>query len=155
MSFRVGETDGGNIIAGIDSFIHQDNTQLAYASDMNISEDYLLEGVQSLGYYGFRELMSLGYDLNFTLGTFLLRGADIAGNLSLPGWQHNGTNNINSPTTGLYTFTGFDVHDITTILFTILGAKYGGGDLSVAQGSLITRQTRWRARYMLPGLAVS
>jgi hypothetical protein len=41
------------------------------------------------------------------------------------------------------------------ILFTIIGAKYGGGDLSVAQGALMTRQTRWRARYVLPGLNVS
>ena len=84
MGFREGETPGGNVTAGIDCFVMQDNTVLAYSTDLNISEDYLLEGIQSLGYYGFREFMSLGYDLNFTLGTFLLRGADIAGNLSLP-----------------------------------------------------------------------
>lgn len=98
--------------------------------------------------------MSLGYDLNFTLGTFLLRGADVAGNVSLPGWQPDGNNNINSPDTGLYTFTGLDVHSLT-VLFTILQAKYGGGDLAVTQGALMTRQTRWRARQMLPGLQTS
>jgi hypothetical protein len=63
MSFREGITPGGVVTAGIDCFIMQDNTILAYSTDMNISEDYLLEGVQTLGYYGFRDLMSLGYDL--------------------------------------------------------------------------------------------
>lgn len=154
MSFREGNTAGGDVLAGIDCFILQDNTQLAFSTDMNISEDYLIEGYQTLGYYGFRGLMSLGYDLNFTLGTFLLRGADIAGSISLPGWQPDGINNINDPDTGLYTFTGLDVHSLT-VLFTVLGAKYGGGDLAIAQGALMTRQTRWRARMMLPGLETS
>jgi hypothetical protein len=103
-------------------------------------------------YYGYRDLLSLGYDCNFTMGTFLLRGADVAGNVSLPGWQPDGNNNINSA--GLYTFTGLDVHTLT-VLFTILGAKYGGGDLTVAQGALMNRQTRWRARQLIPGLNVS
>lgn len=125
---------------------------MAYSTDLNVSEDYMLDGVQSLGYFGFRELLSLGYDLNFTMGTFLLRGADIAGSVSIPGWQPDGTNNINS--SGLYTFTMLDIHTLI-VLGTILGAKYGGGDLNIAQGSLMNRQTRWRARMLLPGLATS
>jgi hypothetical protein len=96
--------------------------------------------------------LSLGYDCNFTLGTFLLRGADVSGNLSIPGWLPDGNNNINS--SGLYTFTGLDVHTLT-VLFTILGAKYGGGDITVAQGALMNRQTRWRAKSLLPGLNMS
>lgn len=154
MGFREGIAPGGVVTAGIDCFVMQDNTILAYSTDLNISEDYLLEGIQSLGYYGYRDLMSLGYDLNFTMGTYLLRGADIAGNLSLPGWQPDGSNNINAPETGLYTFTGLDVHALT-VLFTIMGAKYGGGDLAVSQGALMTRQTRWRGRHLLPGLQTS
>jgi hypothetical protein len=154
MSFREGDTPGGNVLAGIDCLIYQGNTQAAYTTDMNMSEDWQLEGIQTLGTHGFRDFMSLGYDLNFTLGTFLLRGADIAGNISLPGWQPDNTNNINAPSSGLYTFSAVDIHTQTT-LFTVLGGKYGGGDLAVAVGSLMTRQTRWRGRKMLPGLAIS
>jgi hypothetical protein len=152
MAFRTAGEPRGPVGSGIDCLILQDNTILAYATDFNPSEDYMLDGVQTLGYYGFRYFQSLGYDLNITMGQFLLRGANIEGSVSLPGWQSDGNNNINS--SGLYTFTGIDVHTLT-VLFTVIGAKYGGGDLTVAQGSLMTRQTRWRARMMLPGLQTS
>jgi len=152
MAFRTAGEPRGPVGSGIDCFIMQDNTILGYSTDLNVSEDYMLDGVQSLGYFGFRDLLSLGYDCNFTMGTFLLRGADIGGSVSMPGWQPDGSNNINSA--GLYTFTALDIHTLT-VLFTILGAKYGGGDLNVAVGSLMSRQTRWRSRMLLPGLATS
>lgn len=152
MSFRTAGEPRGPVGSGIDCFIMQDNSILAYSTDLNVSEDYMLDGVQSLGYYGYRELLSLGYDCNMTMGTFLLRGADVSGAVSIPGWQPDGSNNINRA--GLYTFTGLDVHTLT-VLFTILGVKYGGGDTTVAQGSLMTRQTRWRSRMLLPGLQTS
>lgn len=87
-----------------------------------------------------------------TMGTFLLRGADIAGSVSLPGWLSDGNNNINS--SGLYTFTILDIHTLI-VLATIVGVKYGGSDTNVAQGALMNRQTRWRARMSLPGLQSS
>lgn len=152
MAFREAGEPRGPVGSGIDCFVMQDNTILAYSTDLNASEDYMLEGIQTLGYYGFRELLSLGYDCNLTMGTFLLRGANIAGSVSIPGWQADGNNNINSA--GLYTFTGLDIHTLT-VLFTILGVKYGGGDLTIAQGALMNRQTRWRARQLLPGLSTS
>lgn len=152
MAFRTAGTPSGPVGSGIDTFIMQDNVVLAYSTDLQVSEDYMNEGIQTLGYYGFREFMSMGYRNNFTMGTFLLRGADIAGSVSLPGWQPDGTININSA--GLYTFTALDIHSLI-VLFTIIGAKYAGGDLSIAQGQLMTRQTRWDARYMLPGLQIS
>lgn len=152
MAFRTAGTPRGPVGSGIDCFVMQDNTILAYSTDLVLNEDYMLDGIQTLGYYGFRDLISLGYDLNMTMGTFLLRGADIAGSVSLPGWQADGNNNINS--NGLYTFTGLDIHSLI-ILFTALGVQYGGGDLNIAQGSLMTRQTRFRGRMLLPGLQVS
>lgn len=152
MAFRTAGDLAGPVGSGIDCFLMQDSTVLAYSTDLNVSEDFMLEGVQTLGYYGFRDLLSLGYDCNMTMGTFLLRGADIAGSVSIPGWQPDGSVNINSA--GLYTFTGLDIHTLT-VLFTIKGCKYGGGDTTIAQGSLMTRNTNWRARYMLPGLATS
>lgn len=152
MSFRTAGTPEGPVGSGIDCFLMQDNTILAYSTDLRISEDYMLEGIQTLGYYGFRDLLSLGYNCEMSMGTFLLRGADIAGSVSLPGWQPDGNNNINSA--GLYTFTGLDVHTLI-VLFTIMGAKYGGGDLNIAQGQLMDRATRWRARMLLPGLQTS
>lgn len=152
MAFRTAGQPQGPVGSGIDCFVMQDNTILAYSTDLQISEDFMLEGVQSLGYYGFRDLLSMGYDCNFSMGTFLLRGSSIEGSVSIPGWQSDGSVNINSA--GLYTFTILSVHDLT-ILATIVGCKYGGGDLAIAQGALMTRQTKWRARYMLPGLNVS
>ena len=152
MAFRSGGEPQGPVGSGIDCFVMQDNTILGYSTEMNINEDYMLDGVQSLGYYGYRDLLSLGYNCDFDLGTFLLRGADIAGSVSMPGWQADGNNNINSA--GLYTFTILDIHTLT-ILSTILGAKYGGGNLTIAVGSLMKRQTRWRARMLIPGLTVS
>jgi len=152
MSFRTAGEPRGPVGSGIDCFVMQDNTILAYSTDLNISEDYMLDGIQTLGYYGFRELLSLGYDANLTMGTFLLRGADIAGSVSIPGWLPSGNNNINS--SGLYQFTGLDIHTLT-VLFTCIGVKYGGGDTTVAQGSLMSRQTRWRCRKVLPGLQTS
>jgi len=152
MAFRSGGEPQGPVGSGIDCFVMQDNTILGYSTEMNINEDYMLDGVQSLGYYGYRDLLSMGYNCDFDLGTFLLRGADIAGSVSMPGWQADGNNNINSA--GLYTFTILDIHTLT-ILSTILGAKYGGGNLTIAVGSLMKRQTRWRARMLIPGLAIS
>jgi hypothetical protein len=152
MSFRTAGTPEGPVGSGIDCFIMQDNTIMAYSTDMHLTEDYMLEGIQTLGNYGFRNFLSLGYNLEMTMGTFLLRGADIAGSVSLPGWQSDGNCNINEA--GMYTFTGLDVHTLI-VLFTIIQAKYGGGDLRVAQGALMDRQTRWRGRCMLPGISVS
>ena len=152
MPFRTAGQAEGPVGSGIDCFLMQDNQVLAYSTDLNVDEDYMLEGIQTLGYYGFRNLVSLGYDCNMTMGTFLLRGADIPEAVAIPGWQSDGNNNINSA--GLYTFTGIDVHTLD-ILFTIVGAKYGGGSLTVAQGSLMTKQTKWRARQMLPGAQTS
>ncbi len=152
MAFRTAGTPEGPVGSGIDCFLMQDNTILAYSTDLNVSEDFMLEGIQTLGFYGFRDFLSMGYSCDFTLGTFLLRGADIDGSVSTPGWQPDGTCNINSA--GLYTFTGLAVHSLT-VLFTLIGAKYSGGDLTVAQGSLMKRATRWKTRYMLPGLNVS
>lgn len=152
MAFRTAGTPQGPVGSGIDCFVMQDNTVLAYSTDLQISEDFMLDGIQTLGYYGYRDLLSLGYDANLTMGTFLLRGSNLAGSVSIPGWQADGSVNINSA--GLYTFTGLSIHDLT-VLFTVVGAKYGGGDTTIAQGSLMSRQTRWRARYVLPGLATS
>lgn len=152
MSFRTAGVPEGPVGSGIDCFLMQDNTILSYSTDLNVTEDLMIDGVQTLGYYGFRDFVSMGYDARFTLGTFLLRGADIAGSLSIPGWSSDGEMQINEA--GLYTFTALDVHTLT-VLFTLMGCKYGGGDLTVAQGSLMRRGTNWRTRMLLPGLQVS
>jgi hypothetical protein len=152
MSFVTAGESRGPVGSGIDCFVMQDNRILGYSVDLSISEDYQLDRVKSLGYFGAREIVSLGYDANFTMGTFLLRGTNISDALSLPGWQSDGNNNINS--SGYFSFTTLDIHTLT-ILTTILGAKYGGGDLSIAQGTLMSRQTRWGAKMVLPGLQTS
>lgn len=152
MAFRTAGEPVGNVGSGIDCFLMQDNSILGYSTNLNLSEDFMLEGIQTLGYYGYRNFMSMGYSCEFSLGTFLLRGANVADALSIAGWQPDGTCNINS--SGYNTFTGFDVHTLS-VLFTIVGAKYSGGELSVAQGELMKRSTKWKSRFCLPGLQTS
>jgi hypothetical protein len=149
MGFRAGTTANGPVGSGIDCFLMQDNTVLGYSTDLNVNEDYMVEGIQTLGYYGYRNFMSMGYKCDFDLGTFLLRGSDIAGSLSIPGWQADGSIVINS--NGLYTFVAHDVSSLTA-LFSLMGAQYTGGSLKVAQGELMTRATKWKSKMMLPGL---
>ena len=152
MSFRTAGQLEGPVGSGIDCFIMQDNTILAYSTELNITEDYMLEGIQTLGSFGFRDILSMGYSCDMDMGTFLLRGANIAGSVSIPGWQADGTQNIN--TAGLYTFTALDIHTLI-VMFTVMGVKYGGGNKTVAQGQLMKHQTRWKSRMLLPGLQVS
>jgi len=157
MAFENGKTANGPVGSGIDCFISQQEKMLGYSTDMNINEDFKVEGIQTLGFYGYRNFMSMGYNCDFDLGTFLLRAALAGGGvmegnaLSTPGWNAEGECNINS--NGLYTFTGADV-STSKILFTLIGCQYTGGSLKIAQGELMTRATKWKARYMLPGLQV-
>jgi hypothetical protein len=152
MAFQKGGQSNGPVGSGIDCFLMQENTLLAYSTELNVSEDWHVEGIQTLGFFGFRNFLSMGYTCEFDLGTFLLRGADIAGSVSMPGFESDGTVNINS--SGLYTFTALDVSTLI-VLFTIMGSQYSGGNLKVAQGELMTRSTKWKARMMLPGLQTS
>jgi hypothetical protein len=64
MAYRSAGSPRGPVGSGIDCFLMQDNTIMAYSTDLNVTEDYQLDGVQTLGYYGFRELLSLSYDCN-------------------------------------------------------------------------------------------
>jgi len=153
MSFRDSGEPIGPVGSGIDCFLMQDNTILGYSTDLSLSEDLMVEGIQTLGYYGFRDFLSMGYDLNMTMGTYLLRGADIAGSVSTPGWQPDGSININGPGS-ISTFTGLDLHTLN-VMFTVIGAKYSGGDTTIAQGALMSKSTRWRGQKMIPGLATS
>ena len=49
MAFRSGGEPVGPVGSGIDCFLMQDNTILGYSTEMNVNEDYMLDGVQSLG----------------------------------------------------------------------------------------------------------
>lgn len=152
MAFRSAGTPAGPVGSGIDCFLMQDNTIMAYSTDLHVTEDYQLAPVISLGYYGPRDILSMGYNVNMTMGTYLLRGADVAGNVSIPGWQPDGNNNINS--NGGFVFTAIDIHTLI-VLFTVLGVKYGGGDMTLAHGALMTRSTNWQAMKLMPGLQMS
>ena len=152
MGFVSGGSPQGPVGSGIDCFVMQGNNILGFSTSMDIDEDYDLEGIQTLGYFGNRYILSKGYNLDFNLDTFLLLGSDIEGALSLPGWMPDGNNNINS--SGLYNFTLLNVHTLT-VLATVMGAKYGGGKLTVAKGELLKRSTKWKGRALIPGLQIS
>ena len=149
MAFKAGTTANGPVGSGIDCILTQDLVQIGYSTDLNINEDYKVEGIQTLGFYGFRNFMSMGYSCEFDMGTFLLRGDDLTGAISLPGWKNDGTIDINS--NGLYDFVGTDASKLTA-LFSLIGCQYTGGSLKIAQGELMTRATKWKAYRMLPGI---
>ena len=158
MTIRSGQTANGPVGSGIDCFIQQDRKVLGYSTDMNISEDYRVEGIQTLGYYGYRNFMSMGYTCEFDLGTFLLRGAggimdgQADGNaLAVPGWSDTTHCEINS--NGLYEFTAVDIR-LNKALFTLIGCQYTGGSMKIAQGELMTRSTKWKAMRLIPGIIV-
>lgn len=150
-TFNLGNEPDGPVGAGIDTLLMQDNRMISYAAGLNVNDDYELQGVRTLSFYGDREFKSLGYNMNFTIDSFILRSI-IDGGLSLPGWQPDGSCNINS--SGLYTFTALDIHTLI-VLYTLIGCKFSGHDLTMAQGQLNTKNTRWRGYAALPGLQTS
>jgi hypothetical protein len=154
MPFYNGSTPEGNapVGAGIDSIIMQDNRILAFTSEFSIDEDFRLESIQTLGFYGARDFKSLSYNANININTYLLLGEDVQGALSIPGWRPDGTSNINS--SGYYAFTAIDIHTLT-VLLTALGCKPGGRNVNIAVGALNTLGTRWQSKAVLPGLQTS
>ena len=49
MSFRSGGEPEGPVGSGIDCFLQQGESTLGFTTDLNVSEDYMLDGIQTLG----------------------------------------------------------------------------------------------------------
>lgn len=142
----------GVVGAGLDSIIVQDGKIVSYASNVSFDEDWELEGIRTLGYFGDRYFKSMGYTARVNVDTYVLRGANIPGAVATPGWQADGTNNIN--TAGLFDFVILDLHSLE-VLFTLLGVKLATTNVQFPARGLNTKATTWRAMRILPGLKTS
>lgn len=142
----------GVVGAGLDSIIVQDGRIISYASNVSFDEDWELEGIRTLGFFGDRYFKSMGYTARVNVDTYVLRGANIPGAVATPGWQWDGSNNIN--TAGLFDFVIMDLHSLE-VLFTLLGVKLATTNVQFPARGLNTKATTWRAMRILPGLKTS
>ncbi len=142
----------GPVGAGIDSLVIQDGKIVTFAAGVTLAHDYELQGIRTLGFYGDRYFKSMGYNANFSIDTFVLRGENVPGRLNTMGWQWDGRNTIN--TAGLFDFVMMDLHTLE-VLFTMIACKFGSEDIAFPNQGLNTRATHWRATRILPGLHTS
>lgn len=142
----------GPVGSGIDSILVQDGKIVMFASNVSYSEDWELEGIRTLGFFGDRYFKSMGYTARVNVDTYLLRGANIKGALATPGWQPDGTNNIN--TAGAFDFVLMDLNSLE-VLTTLLGVKLATSDTQFPARGLNEKKTTWRAMRVLPGLQTS
>jgi hypothetical protein len=142
----------GPVGAGIDSIMVQDGRIVSFAASVNYNQDFELEGIRTLGFHGDRYFKSMGYTARATVETFLLRGSNIEGALATPGWQPDGSCNINSA--GMFDFAMLDLHTLE-VLATLLGVKLGSEDVQFPSRGLNTKSTQWRVMRVLPGLHTS
>ncbi len=145
-------TPEGPVGAGIDSILIQDGKIVSYASGINYDQDWELEGIRTLGHHGDRYFKSLGYTGRFTIETFLLRGQDMDGSLITPGWQPDGSCNIN--TSGLFDFAILDLHSFE-VLATMVSCKISNDSVQFPARGLNTKSTQWRTTRILPGIQSS
>lgn len=142
----------GAVGAGLDSILIQDGRVIAFASGVNFDADYELEGVRTLGFHGDRFFKSMGYTASVTIETYVIRRANEPGALATPGWQADGTFNLN--TAGEFDFVVADVHTLA-ILFTMLKCKLSTEACQFPARGLNTKTTTWRTSRILPGLETS
>lgn len=142
----------GPVGAGLDSIITQDGRVVGYASECNVQEDYELEGIRTIGFYGDRFFKSMGYTANMTIGTYLLRRRDEPGALFTTGWQADGSFNLN--TAGAFDFAFADLGSLD-ILLTAIACKNNTVDTAFPSRGLNTKQVTWKVSRVLPGLETS
>lgn len=138
--------------AGLDAIITQNGKLVAYASSLNFDEDFELEGIRTIGYYGDRWFKSLGYTANCSIETFVLRSKALAGALTTTGWQPDGTYNLN--TAGSFDFVIADLNTLE-VLFTLMACKNNTINTQFPARGLNTRATQWKVSRIIPGLNVS
>lgn len=142
----------GPVGAGLDSILVQDGKIVTFASGLNFDQDFELEGIRTLGFHGDRFFKSMGYTANASIETYVLRQANAPGAVQTPGWQANGTFNLN--TAGAFDFTVMDV-DTLQVIYTLLGVKLGSESVQFPARGLNTKTTNWRVSRIIPGLETS
>lgn len=142
----------GAIGAGLDSILIQDGKIVAFASGVNFDADHEIEGVRTLGFHGDRFFKSMGYTASITIDTYVIRRANEPGALATPGWQSDGSYNMN--TAGEFDFVIADVHSLA-VLFTALRCKLSTESAQFPARGLNTRSTSWRSSRIIPGVETS
>lgn len=142
----------GPVGAGLDSILIQDGSVVSFASGLNFDQDYEIEGIRTLGFHGDRFFKSMGYTASCTVETYVIRESNVDGALKTPGWQADGTFNLN--TAGSFDFVIADVTSLN-VLFTLLGVKLSTEAVQFPARGLNTKTTTWRSSRILPGLETS
>ena len=142
----------GPVGAGIDVVLVQDGRVVGFATDSTISEDHQLEAVNVLGVHGPLFFKSMGYSANLDIGTYVLRERDNPQALWTPGYQFDGSYNLN--TAGGFDFVIADV-DTYTILATALNCKLATSSIQFPLRGLNTKATNFMATKVLPGIETS
>ena len=142
----------GPIMAGLDALALQDGRQVDYASEITADADHMIDPITTLGHHGPRDHKSMGYDATLSINTFLLLGENVNGALFLPGWQADGSYNLN--TAGSFDFTITNVYT-GVVLKTALKCKLATESLAVPNRGLLTNATTWKSARILPGIQTS
>jgi hypothetical protein len=142
----------GPVGGGLDAVITQNGKVVAYASSLNFDEDFELEGIRTIGYYGDRFFKSLGYTANCSIETFVLRAAALSGAFKTTGWQPDGTYNLN--TAGSSDIVIADLNSLE-VLFTLMACKNNTVNTQFPARGLNTRAVQLKVSRIIPGLNVS
>ncbi len=142
----------GPVGAGIDVVIVQNGHVVSFATSLSANEDFQLEAIRVLGLHRPLFHKSMGYEANMEIETYVVREGEHPGALWTPGWQADGTLNIN--TAGLFEFSVIDV-DTFQVLMTALNCKLSSQNAQYPNQGLNTRGTSWMLTHILPGLETS
>lgn len=134
------------VLAGLDSIVKVDGRIVGWATAFSWSEDFELQGIRTLGYHGDRGWKSMGYNCSANCGTLMLF-ADATTNDALP--METRKSILRS---GFYQFEmyGPNAAGDQKHLFTLADCKCGTQDMTFDSGTLVTRNTTWRVREVLP-----
>lgn len=142
----------GAVGAGLDSILLQDGVIVAFASGVNLDEDFELEGVRTLGFHGDRFFKSMGYTAGMSIDTYVIREANVPGALATPGWQPDGQFTLN--TAGEFDFVIADVNTFV-VLFSAISCKLSTQSAQFPARGLNTKSTNWKTSRILPGVGTS
>jgi len=148
----VAQNPEGPVMAGLDVVVLQDGRQVNFANEVSLDVDHMQEPINVLGVHAPLDHKSLGYGANITTNTFLLLGENVDGAIFFPGFQPDGSNNINIA--GSFDLTLADVYS-GTVLRSALKAKINTEALSAPNRGLLTSNLSWVCARVIPGVQTS
>jgi hypothetical protein len=148
MAYGRGIHDDGPVRAGSQLMIVQDNKLVNYAANARLNDDYRNERVHVIGQYMAIEIKSVSYEATLDIDTFMLQGESVTGSLLLPGWQPDGTNNINAG--GYFDFAFIDIAS-KKVIDTAVRFKLNTHNREMPNQALSTRSTSWMGTVIIPG----